>query len=175
MVHALLDALIGIAAVLLLFDGMRRLAVGDRSRRTRWTVALSGIFWICGALGYVGYIYTLDKVIALNESAALQTPAPPAVLPRIPLRELEQVTSRDAAITFQTSGVLLKYYDETRDRWSEWHPSQRQLADREEFVSLLAILKLRSVQSFWEACAVWLSGAIAAVSGWYVGRRARAA
>jgi hypothetical protein len=170
-----LPDLVALAAVLLLFEGWRRFSAGDRTRRTRWIIALGSSLCVIAGAGYFAYGDWLEKLVALNDSPAFQTPANPKGLPNVPLNQLEQFTSRDAALTFQTSGVLLKYYDQRSDTWREWHPSQLQLADREEVVTVRTVLRTRSHQLFWGAYAIWLSGAITAVVGWRVGRAARGA
>ena len=166
---------VALAAILLLFEGTRRFSTGDKTRRTRWIIALGGSLCVIAGAGYFAYGDSLEKVIALNESPAFQTPANPKGLPNVPLDQLEQFTSRDAALTFQTSGVLLKHYDRDSDSWREWHPSQPQLSEREEVVTLVTALKTRSHELFGAAYAIWLSGVITAIVGWLVGRHARGA
>ena len=147
MVPPLLD-LLSLAAVLLLFDGARRFSSGERTRGIRWILALGGSVCVIDGAGYFAYGYSLEKVVTLNESPALQTPVNPRGLPNVPLDQLEPFTMQDAAVTFQSSGVLLKYYDQRSDTWRQWRPSQQQLADREDVITMLTALRTRSHDSF---------------------------
>jgi hypothetical protein len=164
--------LLNLAAVLLLFDGTQRLSTGEKRRQTRWILAVGASLCALNGAGAFYYGHFLDGVVALYESPAFQNPVNPKGLPNIPPDQLGPFTMRDAALTFQLSGVLLRYYDQRNDAWRQWNPSQQQLADREEVVTTHAILRTQSQYAYSAAYATWLFGAVSALVGWCLGRDA---
>jgi len=153
-----------VLAIVWLYDGVRRLALGDKTKRTLGMLAFGTVvtlgmgtvsFWIAGRSDDMSHSVFLPEPKGLASDWGSNWSA----------EEREKASRSYASVAYTGSGKLVKYFDQTSG-WTQYCPTEDDIGIRDKGVA--AKTQLEEVASTgYEAGFRWYAFAlIAAVVGW---------
>ena len=166
-------AVCGVAAIVCVFEGTRRIGAERRTRNAVLMVVVGGLF--CAAWGALAYwdhwtrnaaIETLRQKIAVKDL--------PANLAKLPAVRRERLVEAHARATYVESGRLETYRDR-KGATKVFSPGQADVQEREFTVLRRTQLEHASRDSFAEAFQWWIWGLLAVLLGYLVSREQRRA
>ncbi len=151
------------AAVIVIFEGSRRLARGERGRRV--------IGWVAG-----GAIWCIvNGVVAFHISSTMESLG---IDPNRPVSELrddwsnklspddrEKSSSSYASSIYFSSGTIVSHFDRSGNR-QRFAPTQEQIRERESHVALKQQMAQLSLDAYSRGWRWFLSAVLAVLIGW---------
>ena len=155
-----------------LFDGVRKIAKGDRTRITIWSITGLTVLSIAFSSGNF-YIYSLEKKLLDGfEGPYIQLPATWGG--NLKPQEREKASLSYVSAAYHGTGKLFMHFDRS-GQLKTFSPSQNQMREREGAVAVKVQLQ-EQVNSFFNIGIRWIvSGLLAAILGWAAGRKRPAA
>jgi len=154
-----------------MFDAVRKLTAFGISRRLAYQVTgYALVSALVGSFYFWVHQREVELIEGLDRNPYVQLPHDWAKDQAAEAREKGSKSYATAA--FMGHGLLLKHFD-SRGQWVQFQPTAKDIAEREYAVSVRTQLAEQS-QSFWRLTLEWWFGClIAALVGFFAGRRER--
>ena len=151
-----------------LFDGVRKIAKGDRTRITIWSITGLTVLSIGFSSGNF-YIYSLEKKLLDGfEGPYIQLPATWGG--NLKPQEREKASLSYVSAAYHGTGKVFMHFDRS-GQLKTFSPSQNQMKEREGAVTVKVQLQ-EQANSFFNIGIRWIvSGLLAAILGWAAGRK----
>lgn len=164
-------AVCGVAAIVCVFEGTRRLGAPGAGRNAVLMVVFGGLFCAAwGALAFWDHWTRNAAIETLRQKAAVEDP--PADLAKMPAEKRERLGRAHARAAYIESGNLERYRDR-KGAARLFAPGQADIKQREYTVFRRTQLEHASRDSFADAFQWWIWGLLAALLGYLVSREKR--
>lgn len=155
------------AAVIAIYEGSRRLTVGERGRVLVGLVA-GGIIWCLFNGGAAFYISsTMDAMGSVDQRPVSELATDWGE--KLPPEEREKSSSIYASVVYSSTGKLVDYFNRAGER-RQFVPTQEQLRERESVVALKQQMESLPRDTFARGFRWLLPALLALIIGWAVGR-----
>lgn len=161
-----------VASVLAVHEGTQLLALNGRSRSAVVTLVL-GIVCCVGwaSINYFKF-HVLTDTLATLQSSKPKTPPREEWSPSLTGKQIEDIGLMVARNEYFHTGTLTEYQDKSKTS-KQFMPSQADISEREQYVANLAQIQLLAQARWSDAIAICLWALIAAMFGYYSGRKLR--
>jgi hypothetical protein len=164
-------AVCGVAAIVCVFEGTRRLGAPPAGRNAVLMVVFGGLFCVAwGALAFWDHWTRNEAIETLRQKVAVQDL--PAGLAKMPAAKREKLGEAHARAKYIEGGNLGTYRDR-KGAAKLFAPSQADIKQREYTVFRRTQLEHASRDSFADAFLWWIWGLLAALFGYLVSREKR--
>ena len=161
----------GVAAIVCVFEGMRRLGAPGAGRNAVLMVVCGGLFCAAwGALAFWDHWTRNEAIETLRQRVAVKDL--PADLAKMPAERREKLGQAHARATYIERGNLETYRDR-KGAARLFAPSQADIKQREYTVFRRTQLEHASRDSFADAFQWWIWGLLATLFGYLVSRENR--
>lgn len=155
------------AAVIAIYEGSRRLTLGERGKVLVGLVA-GGATWCLFNGGAAFYVSSTMNAM----SSADQRPVSELATvwgSKLPPEEREKRSATYASVVYSSTGKLVDYFDRAGER-RQFVPTQEQLRERESVVTLKQQMESLAQDAFARGFRWLLPAVLALIIGWCVGR-----
>ena len=163
----LVQPFIAVLAIVLIYDGARRLAQGDHRARPA-ALGILGLA-VAIAMGSIS-VWTGSRMSDAGASLMAVTPKP---LPgnwgaSLTPEERDRESRSYAAAAYTSSGVLIDYFDKNGG-WKKYSPTVADIAARDKMVAARARLGLAASEDYHAGMRWYALAFVAAAVGWLTG------